>query len=280
MTRRRDLERHRHTLAEIRSVMHSLKTLSYIETRRLAKPLAAQNAVVAGIEAAASDFLAFHRAELPEAGPSATVLVLIGSERGFCRDFNQTLVRALDAGRPKPEPVAIIAIGRKLQPLLENDTRVVARLAGASVAGEIPRVLDAAVGALRALEMPTSLRTLSVVHHRNEGGIAALQLLPPFRELPMSPETQPPLLTLAPREFLTELVDQYLFAALHEVLYESLLAEHRARVAHLEGAVSRLDDELAAAARRGNRLRQEELIEEIEVILLNATPVAPEVAES
>ncbi|HBE93756.1 MAG TPA: hypothetical protein DDW55_15050, partial [Gammaproteobacteria bacterium] len=52
--------------------------------------------------------------------------------------------------------------------------------------------------------------------------------------------------------------------------YTSLMAENHQRVAHLEGAVKHLDDESAELMRQSNILRQTEIIEEIEVILLSA----------
>jgi F-type H+-transporting ATPase subunit gamma len=66
-----------------------------------------------------------------------------------------------------------------------------------------------------------------------------------------------------------ELVDQYLFAALHELLYTSLMAENQQRVMHLESAVRHLDEELSELNRQINILRQEEITEEIEVLLLS-----------
>ena len=48
------------------------------------------------------------------------------------------------------------------------------------------------------------------------------------------------------------------------------MAESRQRMAHLEGAVQRLDEQSEALHRQENILRQEEIIEEIEVILLSA----------
>ena len=54
------------------------------------------------------------------------------------------------------------------------------------------------------------------------------------------------------------------------MLYTSLMAENQQRVAHLEGAVKHLDDESAELVRQCNTLRQAEIIEEIEVILLSA----------
>jgi F-type H+-transporting ATPase subunit gamma len=49
------------------------------------------------------------------------------------------------------------------------------------------------------------------------------------------------------------------------------MAENQRRVQHLEGAVDHLDERAAELTRQVNARRQEEIIEEIEVILLNAT---------
>jgi F-type H+-transporting ATPase subunit gamma len=53
----------------------------------------------------------------------------------------------------------------------------------------------------------------------------------------------------------------------------SLLAENQYRVQHLEGAVHRLNERLAELSTRAKSLRQEEITEEIEMILL-ASPIA------
>ena len=54
------------------------------------------------------------------------------------------------------------------------------------------------------------------------------------------------------------------------MFYASLAAENHRRVEHMEGAVTRLDERVLALKRRANALRQEEITEEIEVILLSA----------
>ena len=54
MTQRRKLEEHRKNLGEIRGIMNSMKTLAYIETRKLARFLESQQAMVANIEAMAA----------------------------------------------------------------------------------------------------------------------------------------------------------------------------------------------------------------------------------
>jgi F-type H+-transporting ATPase subunit gamma len=65
------------------------------------------------------------------------------------------------------------------------------------------------------------------------------------------------------------LVHHYLFAALHEIFYTSLMAENQRRIQHLEGAIQRLEEKNENLARKSRTLRQEEITEEIEVILLS-----------
>jgi F-type H+-transporting ATPase subunit gamma len=67
------------------------------------------------------------------------------------------------------------------------------------------------------------------------------------------------------------LLDRYLFVALQEICYTSLMAENQKRIQHMTGAVHRLDETTAELMRRYHMRRQEDITEEIEVILLNAT---------
>ena len=275
MTRRRKLEQHRHSLKEIRDIMNSMKTLAYMETRKLTRFLDAQRAVVQSIEDVAADLLSFYPETLPEVKETKAVYLLLGSERGFCGDFNHALLRHLelvlqdhDANNP-----ILLAIGRKLSMLLEDDSRVTAFLDGAGVAEEATNLLNQLVRTLTTLQEKHGVLSVYCLYHGGEDGIVMQRLLPPFHELMQRPPRypHPPLLNLEPAEFLIELTEQYLFAALFELLYTSLMAENHNRVAHLEGAVKHLDDESSKLTRQSNAMRQEEIIEEIEVILLSAT---------
>ena len=275
MTRRRNLEHHRHSLGEIRDIMNSMKTLAYMETQKLARFLDVQHAVVRSINEVAADFLSFHPETLPEAKEATPVYLLIGTERGFCGDFNHALLRHLETAlqaHPSDSPM-LIAVGRKLHTLLEGDAHVVALIDGASVVEEVTSLLNQVVSELTTLQDKHGVLTVFCLYHGSEDGIVMQKLLPPFQrllhKLPRFPH--PPVLNQSPREFLVELTDHYLFAALHEMLYSSLMVENHHRVAHLEGAVKHLDDKSAELARQCNTLRQEEIIEEIEVILLSAT---------
>lgn len=274
MSRRRDLQQHRHSLDEIRNIMNSMKTLAYMETRKLSRFINAQHTVVNSIEAVAADFLSFHASYLNESAETTPVYLLLGAERGFCGDFNQRLLQQLEASLPTPSPIPplLVVIGHKLQTLLQDDPRVFAMLKGASVVEEVATVLDQLVNELLALQQQHGKISLYGVYHCGDDGSAIQRLLPPFPHNLQQPArfSLPPVLNVPPAEFLLELTDQYLFAALHEMLYTSLMAENHQRVIHLEGAVKHLDTESAELTHRANALRQEEIIEEIEVILLSS----------
>ena len=273
MSRRREVERHRQNLGEIRDIMNAMKSLAYLETRKLDRFLSAQQAVVRDIEEAAADFLGFYADTLPESAEMTPVCLLLGSERGFCGDFNQALLRRLEggAGTPGVEPTLLLPVGRKLHPLLQGDPRVLEYVAGASVVDEVPDALAALIRALTAAQAQRGPLALYALCHEVAGGTLTRSLLPPRWRISGTEKhlSHPPELHLTPRRFLLDLTDHYLFAALHEMLYTSLMAENQRRVSHLEGAVRRLDEESAELSRRSNALRQEEIIEEIEVILLS-----------
>jgi F-type H+-transporting ATPase subunit gamma len=273
VTRRQDLERHRHSLGEVRNIMNSMKTLAYMETRKLARFFKAEKAVVESLETIATDFIAFHPDTVPEAENAYTVYLVIGTERGFCGDFNQALVRWLDSnhdeqafGEPK-----LVVVGHKLQSLLENDSRVTARIDGASVVEEVIDVLEQVVHELSSLHREHGVLEVHALYHNDIEGVVVQQLLPPFQHLLHPPPRHgyAPLLNLQPAEFLVELTEHYLFAALMSMMYISLGSENHHRVSHLENAIRHLDEESEELVRKCNILRQEDIIEEIEVILLS-----------
>lgn len=273
MTRRRELERHRRSLNEIREIMNSMKSLAYLETCKLARFLDAQHAAIAHIENVAGDFLAFYPEALPRVDAEVQICIAVGSERGFCGELNQVIERQLlsESENTLGQPLLLITVGRKLENLFEGDDRVVARIAGASVAEEVPTVLSSIVGVLSRLQQRFELLTVHALYHEDNGMISR-QLLPPFQSLlqKSSHFSHPPELNLSPEVFMFELAEHYLFTVMHELLYVSLMVENYHRMTHLESAVQHLDEKSLALTHRANALRQEEIIEEIEVILLSA----------
>ncbi len=279
MSRRREVETRLTTLGEIREIMAAMKNLSFMETHKLSRFIDAQRQVVQTIEAVAIDFLHSYPDLLPAPASDSVLFLVIGSERGFCGDYNEVLLQCLESQRSNLacEPRLFI-VGSKLAESLEEDMRVLHTLAGAQVAEEVPAVMRQVVDITDALEIEQSIAQVSVVYHAEET-VRVTSLLPPFQDLPPSPASLhgAPFLYLAPETFLSELTDHYLFAALHSLFYNALLAEHQQRIQHLEGALRRLDDQCDQLKIRRNVLRQEEITEEIEQILLCAQAMDGEI---
>jgi len=275
MSRYRETARQLHTLDEISSIMRSMKSLALMETRRLSRYLLNQQRVVAGIEAAAADYAHFHPLAVPEVGNMPCAYLIIGSERGFCADYNEALLNALEA-RPQcatAGPPLIIAVGRKLCMKLEGDPRAAALLDGPMAAEEVETILNRVVDTLSLLQSEHGPLALTVMHHDVEHGpVRFKDVLPPFQKLARegAPFAHAPLLYLASAQFVSQLIDHYLFAVLHGVFFTALMAENSRRGQHLQGALDRLEHKTAGLATQRNILRQEEITEEIEVILLNA----------
>lgn len=274
MSSSRDLEIRLGSLNEIKEIMSAMKNLSLMEVHKLGRFLENQRRVIDSIEAAAADLLQFHRTLFPESATCRDFYLLVGSERGFCGDFNEALLRAFESHGAAAQKHSVVVVGAKLATKLTGDTRLRATISGASVVEEIDGVLIGLMNALIGIPArgasDAPLR-LTVLHHQPGQGPVAVTLLQPWQPRPLQGKrhSHAPLLYLQPQLFLTGLVEQYLFAELHELLYSSLLAENQRRMQHMDAAVRRLEETCAELVRTRNILRQEEITEEIEVIMLS-----------
>ncbi len=276
MSKRYELERHLGTLRELSGIMGAMKNLALMETHKVNRFLSAQHRAVTTIELAAADFLAFHPDVRARPANARNVYLLIGSERGFCGEFNEVLLETLESHLEQlsdTNPI-LITVGLKLAVKLAGNARVAASLEGPTVAEEVQPILIRLMDTLSETQAkhkafgPLTLTVLS--HHVHEHG-SAVQIFQPFEASRQEPIRfpSPPLLNLEPLAFWAELVDHYLFAVLHELFYSSLMAENHRRFQHMDTAIQRMETELSDLARKRNILHQEEITEEIEVIMLS-----------
>ena len=268
MSKRRQLERRLKSYEEIGEIMNAMKSLAMIETLKLTRFIGHQRRAVESIEAAARDVMSFHGHLLPDAQSRGNVYLLIGTERGFCGNLNESLRPELDREWQSRGPGALVLVGSRIISRLGDDPRVTARLGGASVVEEVETILLQLAAALRNLPRPLRF---TVLYHRPDSDHVTVARLNPFPggNQTAAHHAYPPRLNLEPMHFLQELGEQYLFAALHEAFYSALLAENQRRVQHMDGALRRLNERSARMVRACNRLRQEEITEEIEVIMLS-----------
>ncbi len=279
MSKRRELKEHLVTLEEIKGIMSAMKNLALLEIRKLEVFLATQRRVVASIDTAAQDFLSFYPHLQSSPDDLQQLWVVIGSERGFCGDFNESLAQFLNDHAQQSDTLLLV-VGRRLEVKLHDDQRVAAFIAGHSVAEEIQGTLLHLTEALNQLQQQltlTKIGRISAVYCDEETDSVQLrQLLPLAEPKKVSIYAHAPLLNLEPDQFLAQLTDQYLYAALHEVFYTSLMVENHKRLEHMNSAINRLEKDVARLQLGYNRLRQEEITEEIEIILLSAEALIEE----
>ncbi len=261
MSRRREIRRHLDALGELRGILAAMRTLALAEIARLGRFATAQRRMVGTIERAAADLFAFAPAP-PAAGGALPGLVAFGSERGFCGGFNETVAAALPG-----DGSALVVVGRRLAARIPAG-RTAAVVDGASAAEEIPSVVARLAAAMS--DLPG--RDWSLLHHDPEA--RALRRANPLAALgalraPLGPF--PPRTYVAPHALAAALVAEYLPAVLLDAAYASFLAENHDRLRQMEGALDRLDARLRGESRRLNALRQEEITEEIEILLLGAS---------
>jgi len=273
MSRRHEQIAHRRKLSEIRNIMNSMKTLAMMETHKLERIIETQRTMIASIENIAADFLHFNPQVLPEVEPASNIILLIGSERGFCGDFNEKLVNQLEQSfsNATQSDTTLIAVGHKLHSLMDEKNHNIIHTGGASVVEDISNIVDSISEIFATYQ---KLSSLFVIHHNNQHDeLITKRLIPPFEEIHYNKiyYTTPPLLNLTTRDFFLELTEHYLFNSLHESLYISFMVENQIRIQHLENATHHLDEKTDELKHKINALRQEEIIEEIEVILLNAS---------
>ena len=260
MSRRRDLKLKLDGLKEIEGIMAAMKSLAFMETRKLSSFLHAQQQAVRSIEAAAADFMNFYGSAARNVDE---IVLLIGSERGLCGDFNERLL--LNAATDKP----IIAIGSRLESKIPDR---LALLPGANVAEEVESVMTGVINLfskLQAEQPRESVIGITAFYHSDESGGVRMRRLLPLSRTSGKLHAYPPLLNLDPPEFFEKLSEHYLYAALHEALYSSLMVENRYRLDHMESAMHQLGRKIGQLGTQHNRLRQEEITEEIEVIMLS-----------
>lgn len=274
MSQRRKLRLLLQQLEETRGIIEAMKNLALVETHKLDRRLANQQQMVRDLELMAAELLHFHPYTFPRERERREVWLLFGSERGFCGDFNDTIIDNLDRQlRPQDGAPILIPVGSKLYQRLEGDPRVLCFIEGADVTEEVTRVLNSIIRQINELQScHGDCHVHTLYHHAETGQPACRQLLPPFRDLRRVPVKHdiPPILNLAEGELFRSLVDHYLFTVLHETAYMSLMAENYRRIQHMTGALQRLDERVGDVLRKYHIRRQEEITEEIEVILLNA----------
>lgn len=271
MTQRSELQARLRTLDEIRSIIASLKTLALLETRKLSRFSDAQAEALQVLRGALGGFAAAFPVADWQPECAGRLLVTVGSERGFCGGYNAALVDAMQRVTVAEPETRLIVVGHKLAGHLPPNMTPAAILEGASVAEDVEACLVRISEAIAGEQSRSAVRlACTILYATPDNERPEQRLLFPVQARPGAPQPAAPVLNLPPREVFLALLDQALEMELQGALYRALYTENQRRMAHLEGALEHLDRQRIEFTLRGNALRQEEITEEIEVILLSA----------
>jgi len=271
MGRYRKVERQRCQLQELHGIINSMKTLAQLELHKLGAVVQHRRDMGQVLERVVSEFLHFY--PRPKEKPGVELWLVLGSERGFCGDFNNVLIRHLLEEFPEctEQPQRVLAVGRKMWLRMDESVPGFIPLPGTSIGEELTRSLELVVRETREQLVKQQATSLRIICHGEEpGDLFTQRLLPPEQIACAVPGLTPPMLQLEEGAFFSNFLPHYLYLTLTELFTASLLAENHYRVQHLEGAVNRLEERVALLGGRARALRQEEITDEIETILLGS----------
>jgi len=249
---------------ELDDIVSAMKNLAQVELHRVSKAEATQAGAWQTTATAFQLLRTQMTAELDtESGLSNRVLLLIGSERGFCGGFNEQLMRLF--GETDIENARVLVLGSRLSNKLPPEL-ITQAFPGPSTADEILPCMQSLMDYLLQQPLP---RDLNVLSHGPQG-LVWQSLLPVPAGLPEVKPTQ--LQTNLPaKELLCSLQWQVVQQGVLRLLLVSLKNENRHRLQQMEGAREHLEELTRVLRLRINALRQQEIVEEIEVILADQT---------
>ena len=269
MSKLSDLQSRMRALRDIEGILNAMKNLSLVEITKVSRLYVTQQELLRSVEEALADFQRFYEAPDETRGTAGDSLyVLIGSERGFCGGFNETIQKTLESHSTAGTTPKLILVGRKLALKFLEDKRVVASLDGPSAVEEIPLVISQLAKTLTRF----SSSDWKIIHNSYTTAGTRVETTFPF-EFPRTETAKklqfPPLLNVAPPDLRPQLFEQYLFALFYGIFYQSFMAENHERLHHMDGALNKLREDEERFRRLSNSLRQETITEELELIMLS-----------
>lgn len=269
MSQRRETEQRLALYTELTEIMSAMKNMAQVELHRVGRLVKQQAECRNRLDEALATYVKTHQWPEPTNRQQQIVFVIVASERGFCANYNDVLQPFVDDVLNRPAKASVIVVGNRLglsakQTSGSADVQVIN---GATTALEIPQVLDELMQRLDKLaDLSAANLTLMVIHHSNEG-VSTQQVFPWQASVENATVlARPARLNLPPDRLFHSLQRHWLYHALLSILYEALHIENHMRLSQMEGAIHHLNESSDSLKISINRLRQEAIVEEIEVI--------------
>ncbi|MDP3414759.1 F0F1 ATP synthase subunit gamma [Falsiroseomonas sp.] len=262
------------TTGDIQSIVRTMKALSSVSIRQYERAEEAMADYARTVDLGLMALLrqrreAGHHLPGTDSRTRRKGLIVIGSDRGLCGRYNDTIARFAKARLDGTDTVLGV-IGARVTARLEAEghrAESVHSLPGA-VDG-ISRLVQSVILEIDRWTRLHGVGSVSVVHNRREGRVAARpqvqRLLPlPERYLRHLSETRwpgrsLPCFRMEPERLMSWLVQQRLFVVIYRAMAEALASEHASRLAAMQAAERNIE-ERQDDLRQIYRVRRQETI--------------------
>lgn len=258
----------------IRSIVHTMKTLSAINAAPYSHAATAMEAYHATVlEGLHAFFLRSGPPKTVAAGKPTPVVVVFGTDHGLCGTYNEALAARI---RQDAQGATVLCIGAQMGDALAGEGIEVAQtfFPPASVDG-IVRLANLLTGELDRIRQGAGAggikATLAYFARAGAGGQEPVvaPVLPLGPELVATLMAKPwtsrslPDYSMAPQALFMALLRAHLFASLYRAAAEALVTENAARLALMQQAEKTIDDRLDALTAETRALRQNEITTEL-----------------
>lgn len=261
MNQRQTIESKLALYDELEGILGAMRSFALAELRRIEKRETSQRQVVENLQLALDD-LSSHLPP-PTSPASSDIWLMLGSVRGFCGSFNEDIIRCWTAQAPNDAP--LIVVGERLQGLLAAEHAL--EVAGADGGNDAPEAIDRILAGVMAIESRRPNQEFGLVACIRDESTARIQRLWPLPTSQRVPSKPTPI-TLGPAgEVVAGVARHYLYHSLLALLLRSIRVENHMRLLQMENALHHLQDGYQELERQRNRLRQEEIVQEIELMV-------------
>lgn len=266
MSQRREIEARLTLYDDLSGILGAMRSFALAELRKVGKREAAQQQVVESLALAMNDLAGSLPEEIygkPGGVPANDIWLLFGSVRGFCGSFNEDVMRFWRTSSAEQGP--LILFGERLHDIVD-DRAETQRIVGADGGLDAPAAIDRILAAIAELRGDDSGSFGLLACIRDEQGARSQRLWP--LPLPARKNHGSTPLTYAPAaEVAAGIAEHFLFHKLLAMLLRSIRVENHLRLMQMETALRHLERGSEDLQRQRNRLRQEEIVEEIELMV-------------
>jgi F-type H+-transporting ATPase subunit gamma len=259
MSQRREIEARLALYDELSGILGAMRSFALAELRKIGKRETTQQLLVQNLSAALNS-VAF--ALPPPEEPEYDIWLLFGSVRGFCASLNEDVLRFWQEQTDESTPA--ILIGERLHDLLP-ESGMTLRVPGANGGLDAAATIESILPAIPELRKKRRGIPGLIACFRDDHGASSQRLLPLAGE-PSVSSGYPPYVFASAEETAAGIAEHYLFHQLLAILLRSIRVENHMRLMQMENALHHLEEGSGELNRQRNRLRQEEIVEEIELM--------------